>query len=99
MDKGIIRNIKIRNDEIKRGKIKNLGSIRARFISPEDLIIHKITSPRAKDIEDLSGILIRQRGKLDLKYIRYWLEKIDKVNKRLHLCKEFERLLNESRRI
>lgn len=80
---------------IKRGRIKRIDSIRARFVSPEDLIIHKITSSRPRDMEDLRGILFRQRGKLDFKYIRYWLRKIDKVDKKTQLCKLFNDLLKE----
>lgn len=80
---------------IKRGKIKKIDSIRARLISPEDLIIHKIASSRPRDFEDLKGILIRQRGRLDINYIRYWLKKIDKANKKSHLCKVFKQLLRE----
>ena len=51
---------------IKRGRIKKIGSIKARLVSPEDLIIHKITSSRPRDLEDLKGILVRQKGRLDI---------------------------------
>jgi len=77
---------------IKRGKTRTIGNIKMRVVSPEDLIIHKITSSRPRDIEDLRGILIRQRGKLDIKYINAWLRKIDKVNKKSQLYKLFTRL-------
>lgn len=78
---------------IKRGRLKKIASTKARFISPEDLIIHKIVSSRPRDNEDLKGILIRQEGKLDIKYIQYWLKKIDKVNKKARLSNLFKRLL------
>lgn len=77
---------------IQRGRTKSIGTLRARFVSPEDLIIHKITSSRPRDLEDLKGILIRQSGKLDIEYIRYWLKKIDKVNRQSRLLKLFEKL-------
>lgn len=80
---------------IQRGKTKRIGSVKARFVSPEDLIIHKISSSRPRDIEDLQGLLIRQKNRLDVKYIRAWLEKIDKVNKGVHLCSLFNRLLKQ----
>lgn len=80
---------------IKRGRIKKIGSIRARLVSPEDLIIHKITSSRPRDLEDLKGILVRQKGKLDIRYIRFWLKKIDRTDKRLQLCRLFNNLLKE----
>ena len=81
---------------IKRGRIKKINSVKARFISPEDLIIHKIASSRPRDFEDLKGILIRQKGRLDIKYIQYWLKKIDKVNKKSKTYKIFKGLLKES---
>ncbi len=79
---------------IKRGRIKKIDSIRVRFISPEDLVIHKITSSRPRDIEDLKGILIRQRKRLDKRYIGHWLRKIDKANKS-RLYRLFKRLSKE----
>lgn len=80
---------------IKRGRIKKIGSIKAKLISPEDLIIHKIASSRPRDIEDLNGILIRQKGRLDIRYIRDWLKKIDKANKISQLYKLFNSLLKK----
>lgn len=78
---------------IKRGRLKKTGSIKVRLISPEDLIIHKIASSRARDAEDINGILIRQKGRLDIKYIQHWLKKIDKANKSSRTYKSFKDLL------
>ncbi|MBN2097757.1 MAG: nucleotidyltransferase [Candidatus Omnitrophica bacterium] len=78
---------------IKRGRIKKISSIQVRLVSPEDLIIHKLTSTRPRDFEDLRGILWRQKGKLDIKYIRYWLKKIDETDKKVRLYKLFNQLL------
>jgi len=78
---------------IKRGKIKKIGPVTVKVVTPEDLVIHKITSQRARDLEDIPGILIRQKGKLDLKYIRKWLKIIDSANKGISLSKEFTRLI------
>lgn len=80
---------------IKRGKKKKIGSLKAKFIRAEDLVIHKIASSRARDFEDLKGILIRQRGKLDTCYIRHWLKRIDKANKKSKTHKLFIKLLDK----
>ena len=40
-----------------------------RFCTAEDLILHKLPSPREKDQADLAGVIARQRGKLDLEYL------------------------------
>lgn len=82
---------------IERGRIKKIGPIRVRLISPEDLIIHKIASSRPRDIEDVNGILIRQKGRLDINYIQRWLKKIDKANKKSRTYKKFNRLLKKFR--
>ncbi|HLF17785.1 MAG TPA: nucleotidyltransferase [Candidatus Omnitrophota bacterium] len=71
---------------IERGKIKKIEGTSLRLITPEDLIIHKIASSRPRDLEDLKGVLLRQKGKLDNKYIQFWLKKLDRANPgaRLH---------------
>lgn len=43
------------------------------ILSAEDLIIHKCVAGRPRDIEDVERVLLRQRVKLDLRYIRNWL--------------------------
>lgn len=92
----IIAENPLEHSAIKRAKTQRINSVKTRLISPEDLIIHKISSQRARDIEDIRGVLIRQKGKLDLKYIQYWLGKIDKVNRGLRLYKLFKKLLRET---
>lgn len=53
-------------------EIPEAGSLR--IASAEDLIIHKCVAGRARDVEDVESILIRQRLNLDTSYIRKWLE-------------------------
>lgn len=40
--------------------------------SAEDLIISKLVSWRRQDQDDVFGVMSRQRGKLDLEYLRKW---------------------------
>lgn len=61
---------------IKRARIKKINAMRVKLVSPEDLVIHKIISDRPRDIQDLEGILSRQKGNLDTKYISQWLKKV-----------------------
>jgi hypothetical protein len=79
---------------IKRARIKKIDSISVKVVSPEDLIIHKITSDRPRDVADVGGILIRQKGKLDKEYILLWLKRIAKANKKPELLKEFKSALS-----
>jgi predicted nucleotidyltransferase len=48
-----------------------VGSLR--LLSAEDLIIHKCVAGRARDEEDVKGVLVRQGLRLDLAWIRTWL--------------------------
>ncbi len=78
---------------LKRAKTKKIDSVKAKLVTPEDLIIHKLTSPRAQDLEDVRGVLLRQKGKLDTAYIKFWLKKIDKANRGSRLSELFNNLL------
>ncbi len=42
-------------------------------ISPEDLVLLKLQSARAKDLEDVRGILREQSDDLDRDYLRSWI--------------------------
>ncbi|PIP20967.1 MAG: hypothetical protein COX40_01950 [Candidatus Omnitrophica bacterium CG23_combo_of_CG06-09_8_20_14_all_40_11] len=78
---------------IKRARFKKINSIKVKLISPEDLIIHKITSERPRDLEDLGGILVRQKNKLDMRYIIFWLKKISGANKKPQVLHLFRKLV------
>lgn len=77
---------------IKRARMQKIGPAKLKVITAEDLLIHKLASSRAKDREDVGGILARQTKRLDLKYIRDWLKRIDKANK-THINTKFNKLL------
>lgn len=81
---------------IKRARSRSLEGIKLPVISPEDLVVHKITSIRPRDLEDIHGILIRQGKKLDVHYIRDWLKKIDAANQGIQLTALFHQLLRRS---
>jgi len=68
----IFASLKYEEEALKRIKIKRINKIKIRVCSPEDLIIHKAISERAKDWEDIQGIILRQK-KLDFRYILRWL--------------------------
>lgn len=46
------------------------------FISPEDLVIHKVIAGRARDLEDSKSVLLKNPG-LDREHIKTWLTKFD----------------------
>jgi hypothetical protein len=58
---------------VRAAPVSFAGLLPVRVVSPEDLIIHKCVAARARDIEDIERVLVRQKLKLDLRYIRRWL--------------------------
>jgi predicted nucleotidyltransferase len=90
----IIAQSDLENVCIKRAIKRKIGHLEVKFVSPEDLVIHKLASNRPKDLEDLRGVLIRQKGKLDLAYIFLWLKKIDQANPGSTLVSLFKSLFH-----
>jgi hypothetical protein len=62
---------------IKRAKDIKLGRSLVRFASLEDVVIHKVIAGRARDLEDVKSILIKNL-KYDSVYIEKWLKEFDK---------------------
>ncbi|OGC23579.1 hypothetical protein A2291_00335 [candidate division WOR-1 bacterium RIFOXYB2_FULL_42_35] len=70
----------------RQNKRTNHGLIS--FISPEDLILFKLLAGRPQDIIDLQGVLTRQKGKLDRKYLKFWAMALDKYEQLKKIEKE-----------
>jgi len=58
---------------IARAKQMSLAGSILRFASVEDLIIHKIIAGRPRDLEDVKGILLKNKN-FDTNYILRWLK-------------------------
>jgi predicted nucleotidyltransferase len=72
-------------------KVDILG-IQIRVCTAEDLIIHKAIAERVKDWDDIEGVLMRQRGKLDLAYIRNWLSQFAEALEKPEILTRFNQL-------
>jgi hypothetical protein len=75
------------------GAIKRAASVQILdtpviFATAEDLIIHKLVAGRPRDIEDVRGIVLRQKH-LDQDYLEKWLPTFREVVGR-DLLREFE---------
>jgi len=57
---------------MSRTRTVKIGRARVRFASVEDLVIHKLIAGRARDLEDVKSVLVKNPG-IDLKYVRHWL--------------------------
>ena len=62
---------------IERAKDIRLGRTSVRFASLEDVAIHKVIAGRARDLEDVRSILVKN-PKYDSGYIKKWLKAFDK---------------------
>ena len=63
-------------EAIKRTRKINILGSEVCFASPEDVIIHKIFAGRARDLEDVRIIVLKNPG-IDVPYIRNWLKEFD----------------------
>jgi hypothetical protein len=61
---------------IERAKDIKLGNSLVRFASLEDVVIHKVIAGRARDLEDVKSILLKNLN-YDSVYIKKWLKEFD----------------------
>ena len=59
-------------EAFKRRRREVLFKRRVWLVSPEDIILMKLLSWRGRDIEDVIGILTRQKERLDTNYLLHW---------------------------
>jgi len=69
-----------------------------RLISAEDLIIHKCVAGRPRDLEDVECILIRQKGKVNVRYIKRWLKEFAPLVNEYDIILNFENILKKVRK-
>lgn len=61
---------------INRAKEIKFGKTKVKFASLEDIIIHKIIAGRARDIEDVKSVLLKNPD-YDAHYVEKWLAEFD----------------------
>jgi hypothetical protein len=83
---------------IARSATLEIGELKIKVPTPEDLIITKIVAHRPKDLADIEAILsIRQN--LDLAHIKHWTSKFAEALGTPELLENLERLLNRYRKL
>lgn len=83
-------------EAIKRAVETKIMGVPCRVCTAEDFIIHKAIANRNKDWEDVDTILIRQRGKLDVDYVRSWLKQFAEGLEMPELLERFDKLYAEA---
>jgi len=76
-------------EAIKRAKKVKIMGQEVNFASPEDLIIHKIFAGRARDVEDVRSILLKN-PEVDILYIQEWLKEFDVSSDEKKFLKTFK---------
>lgn len=64
--------VPLQSEVLRRAVRMPLDGREVPITSAEDMILLKLAFHRAKDLQDIRGILWVQRGKLDLDYLRRW---------------------------
>jgi hypothetical protein len=81
---------------LERAIAVDLGDTRVPVISPEDLIVTKVLSGRPKDIDDVHGVLMERRDRLDLAAIRETLGLLEAALGQSDLLPVFEQCLRDA---
>jgi len=77
---------------ITRAIDATIEGVPARVCTAEDLVIHKAVADRPRDWQDIEGILMRQRGKLDVAYVRNWLTQFAEALEKPELLARFNEM-------
>jgi len=64
------------------------------FAAPEDVIIHKIFAGRPRDLEDVTGILVRMPD-IEISYIRKWLHDFSAAMGEEAIKERFEEIIRQ----
>jgi predicted nucleotidyltransferase len=79
---------------IRRAELIEIEGLLLSICTAEDLIIHKAIADRPKDWLDIEKILLRQRSKLDVAYIRDWLTQFAEALEKPELLTRFDNMIN-----
>lgn len=74
---------------ITRAVRRELGDLQAWVCAPEDLVIQKAVAGRAKDWQDIEGVMIEQCGHLDLDYLEDWLSQFAELLERPAILSQY----------
>jgi len=79
---------------ITRATRCDLGDLQAWVCAPEDLVIQKAVAGRAKDWQDIEGVLIEQWGRLDLDYLEDWLAQFAELLEQPEILSQYHAIQN-----
>lgn len=80
----------LEDEFLSRAVPVRIGDVSVPVMSPEDLIVTKLLAGRAKDLDDVRGILHERAARLDLGRIRKLLQLLQQALTRSDLLTQFE---------
>jgi len=83
---------------IRRARDIEIGGRKVKVCSPEDLILHKAVSERARDLDDVRGIILRQADSLDRSYLEPRLKEMAEALARPEIWEVYESSLKRARK-
>ncbi len=84
------------SEALARSFSVSLGGVAVKFPSVEDYILLKLIAGRPKDYLDVSSVAERQKGHIDLGYIKKWVQSFDKNKEVLVYAPRLDRFLKEN---
>jgi len=83
---------------LERAHLVAVAGVPVPVISPEDLVVTKTLAGRAKDLEDIRGIVQARAASLDLEYVRRTLALLEEALGQSDLTPTFEAELRRANR-
>lgn len=92
----VLGHLPLESEAIARAIDLPIGDRSVRLCTAEDLILHKLVSDRPRDFEDVVGVVLRQRERLDRAYLDPRVRTVTDGLDRPDRLAEFERLLTRA---
>lgn len=92
----ILGQLPYEQEAIRRAIPQTVQGTPVRVCSPEDLILHKVVSERAKDRDDVQGIIQQQKDRLDRKYLDPRVKSLAEAMSRPDIWSWYEQCLREA---
>ena len=91
----IIASTAFEKEAFERKQELSLYGIKAFFPTSEDLILLKVIPGRFQDLSDIEKIIMRQKEKLDLKYLKNWAEQLSDEAQDARIINEVQKFLGQ----
>ncbi len=89
----ILASTELEKSALKRKKRVLLYGKKTYVPSPEDFILLKIIPGRPQDLVDVESVALKYEGKLDIKYLKQWAQKISDEMENFRVWHQLQNLL------